>query len=134
MYSDIQNELLGLMAGRLLHEHVLKRIHKSKFFTIMCDETTDVSNIEQAVICIRSVNEKFEIHEDFIGMYRLESTKSDVIFKMLNDVLIRLNLSVSKMRGQSYDGAANMAGCVNGVAPQFQNVEISPLSLMQTEL
>ena len=43
VYSDIQNELLGLMVGRLLHEHVLKRIHKSKFFTIMCDETTNVS-------------------------------------------------------------------------------------------
>ena len=34
----------------------------------MADETADVSNKEQLVICIRWVDECFVIHEDFIGM------------------------------------------------------------------
>ena len=76
----------------------------------MCDESTDISNVEQGVICLRTVNNKFKIREDFIGLYELESTKSDIIFKTLIDVLLRINLSVSKMRAQSYDGASNMSG------------------------
>ena len=89
----------------------------------MYDKTTDISNQEQAVICIRTAENNFEIHEDFIGLYQLDSTKSDLIVKILLDVLLRINLSVSKLRGQSYDGAANMSGSVNGVAKQIQNLE-----------
>ena len=53
----------------------------------MCDEATDVSNREQAVICLRSVQDNFEVKEDFIGLYELFSTKSDSIFNALKDVL-----------------------------------------------
>ena len=77
----------------------------------MCDETTDNSNDEQAVVCLRWVNDEFEVREDFIGLYKLESTKADCITKMLNDVLLMLNLSTSKIRGQSYDGAGMSTIC-----------------------
>ena len=42
--SQIQNELLDLMGQRIKNEHLLKHIQKSKFFTLMCDETTNISN------------------------------------------------------------------------------------------
>ncbi len=79
----------------------------------MCDKTTDVSNKEQAVIFIRTVNQKFDVREDFVGLHQLDCTKSEFVFNMLKDVLLRLNLSMSKMRGQCYDGAANMSGRVH---------------------
>ena len=52
----------------------------------------------------KSVDDKFNIREDFIGLKKLECTKSDFIFNMLTTTLNELNLSVTKMRGQCYDG------------------------------
>ena len=40
---------------------------------------------------------------------------------MLKDVLIRYYLDVNDCRGQSYDGASNMAGIVNGVQRKILN-------------
>ena len=42
---------------------------------------------------------------------------------MLNDAIVRLQLLISKMRAQSYDGAATMAGNKSGVARKFLDVE-----------
>lgn len=49
---DVQNELLSLMANSVLRE-IVREINSAAYFTIMIDETTDTSNREQAVICIR---------------------------------------------------------------------------------
>ena len=42
---------------------------------------------------------------------------------MIKDVLLRLNLSITKARGQCYDGAAAMSGCRSGVAKRIMDVE-----------
>ena len=34
----------------------------------MADETADVPNKEQVVICIRWVDSNFTVHEDFVGL------------------------------------------------------------------
>ena len=48
-------------------------IHQNAtFFTTMAGETADVSNKEQLVICIRWVDDRFVIYEDFIGMHLWE--------------------------------------------------------------
>ncbi|KAL5487067.1 hypothetical protein EMCRGX_G019626 [Ephydatia muelleri] len=79
-------------------------------FTTMADETTDAANIEQVVIYLRWVSETLAVHEDFIGLYELASTGAETIYFTIKDVLLRLNLPISKVRGQCYDGAATMAG------------------------
>ena len=73
----------------------------------MVDETTDVSNVEQVVVCLRWVNEMLKVQEDFVGLYEVASTGAKTIYTAMNDVLLRLNLSISKIRGQCYDGAAS---------------------------
>ena len=52
----------------------------SKYFTIMLDETTDQSNTEQMVFSLRYVDDDLEVHEEFIGLYNLDSTSADSIF------------------------------------------------------
>ena len=82
----------------------------------MVDETTDISNRKQVVVCIRWMDNSFEAHEEFIT---LEMTCRIVIKGVLNDH----NLSVSKLRGQCYDGAATMAGAKAGVAKKLLDEE-----------
>ena len=84
----------------------------------MADETTDTSNKEQVVIVLRYVdNNDFSV-EEFIGLYCVPSINSDMLVSILKDTLSRLNLPLSKVRGQCYDGASNMSG-INGVATQI---------------
>ena len=46
----MQNETLKVMAMRVLRE-IAALIQSEPFFTVMVDETTDVSNVEQVVLC-----------------------------------------------------------------------------------
>jgi len=54
----------------------------------------------------------------------VKSTTADCI----KDVLIRLNLSLSDLRGQTYDGVANMSGKYRGC--QAIIADVQPLELL----
>ncbi|XP_029208676.2 zinc finger MYM-type protein 1-like [Acropora millepora] len=84
----------------------------------MADETADISNKEQLVVCIGWVDENF-VHEDFIAMYPLERTTADHIVAVLKNC-ISMHLRVENARGQCYDGASTMAGEKTGVATQIK--------------
>ena len=66
---------------------------------------------------------KFEMFEDFVGLYQVESTEAEKIYGVITDVLLRLNLAVSKVRGQCYDGASAMSGAKSGVVARVHAVE-----------
>ena len=48
---------------------------------------------------------------------------ADILFSTIKDVLIRLNLSFTRCRGQCYDGANNMRGAKNCVSKQIMDIE-----------
>lgn len=50
--ADIQNEMLKIMALRVLRE-IAQNIQNAAIYTIMADESSDVINKEQLVFCIR---------------------------------------------------------------------------------
>eukprot|EP00731_Ephydatia_muelleri_P004931 Em0002g1107a len=114
---EAQNEMLKIMALKVLKDIGLC-LHKSPFYTIMADETTDKTNKEQVTLVLRWMDDSnFEVHEEFIGLYEVESITSDsIVVSVVKDTLIRLNLSLSKARGQCYDGASNMSGIRNGAS------------------
>ena len=121
--ADIQNEILTIMAHRILRG-ITSLLHKSPFLAIMVDETTDSANKEQVVICMRWVDtDNFEAHEEFIGLYQADSTNASTILSIIRDVLLRLNITITKLRGQCYDGAASMSGHKSGVATEIQKEE-----------
>ena len=71
----------------------------------------------------RWVDAQLEVHEDFVGLYAVPSIAAATIVSTIHDVLARLNLSLTKLRGQCYDGASTMRGLRNGVAKQIQDAE-----------
>ena len=120
---EVQNDILKAMALNVLRT-IATRIHNSSFFTIMADETTDVSNREQVTIILRWVDDSdFSVNEEFVGLYAVPSIDSDTLVSIIKDTLLRFNLPLSKARGQCYDAAANMSGIRNGVAAQLRKEE-----------
>ena len=59
-------------------------------------------------------------HEDFMGLYEVDSINASTLVRILKDSLIRFNVSLSKLRGQCFDGASNMSGIRQGVATVIQ--------------
>ena len=70
---DIQNEMLKTMALYMLRQ-IIKSLEQTPFVTIMVDKTTDISNKEQAVFCLRWVDYEFKVHEEFTELHIIDST------------------------------------------------------------
>ncbi|XP_061173672.1 zinc finger MYM-type protein 1-like [Saccostrea echinata] len=115
---DIQNEILQVMGLQVLRQ-IVAFIKSSEFFSIMADETRDISNKEQLVLCIRWVDQNFTAHEDLLGMYCLPDIGANSITLAIKDALLKFDLPISKVRGQCYD----MAGSKTGVATQIHALE-----------
>ena len=70
--GGMQNEMVKVMALRVLQE-IVGSLQSASFFTVMVNETTDASYVEQVVVCLRWVSEKFEVQEEFVGLYEVAS-------------------------------------------------------------
>lgn len=66
--------------------------------------TTDISNKEQAVIVLRWVSNDFEVNEEFLGLYNVPTIDVTTLTMAAKDTLCRINLPMTKLRGQCYDG------------------------------
>lgn len=119
---EIQNEILKLMSRSILQD-IVKCIQLADFFTIMVDECVDGANQEQLVLCFRHVEEDLSVQENFIGLYLCPDITANTIVTVIKDTLLRLNLQISRCRGQCYDGGSNMAGSRNGVKSQILREE-----------
>ena len=126
VHSTIQNEMMQIMALKILRE-IATNLQDSDFFTMMCDEATDVKNVYQLLVCLRWVDENLNAHDEFIGLKDMPSTDADSIVRELKDVLLRMRLKLEKCRGQCYDGCSTMPGAKSGVAVQIKNDESSAL-------
>ncbi|XP_061194819.1 uncharacterized protein LOC133202983 [Saccostrea echinata] len=93
----------------------------------MADETTDISNREQLVICLRYIDDQFVPQEIFVGFYEVDDIKADTIVSTITDTLTRFNIPFNKLRGQCYDMAASMAGSKSVVAKQILEKECRAL-------
>ena len=87
------------MALQVLRD-IAKNLHASDFYTMMCDEATDVANTSQLVVCLRWVDDELVAHDEFIGLKDMADTSAESIVRELKDVLLRMNLKLGKCRGQ----------------------------------
>ena len=92
-------------------------------FSIMADECNDIANIEQFTICLRWVGRDLEDHDDFIGLYQVDSIIADSLAFHIKDALLHLNVQLLQCRGQCYDGASNMSGIRSGESTQITKEE-----------
>ncbi|XP_021732137.1 zinc finger MYM-type protein 1-like [Chenopodium quinoa] len=88
-------------------------------FSILADESADVSDKEQLALCLRYVNRKGEVCECLI--VHVVNTASLTLKTAIESLLMEHSLSFSQVRGQGYDGASNMQGSINGLRTLIEN-------------
>lgn len=92
-----QNELLESMSVTL-KSVLTQEINESTCFSIIADETADISGIEQLSICIQFLKDN-NINEEFIGFYPLEEFDANFISKTILDACSHMNLDMNKCVG-----------------------------------
>ena len=70
---------------------------------------------EQLALCLRYVDKKGKVVERFLGVVHVGDTTSTTLKLAIETLLMEHSLSLSRIRGQGYDGASNMKGAVNGL-------------------
>ena len=90
--GEIQNEFLEIMALHILRP-ICSDIAKNGFFTIMAGEGRCV---KQRAVCnlYTLVDDTLTAHEDVIGLYNVGTLAACSLFSTIEDVLLRMNLSV----------------------------------------
>lgn len=74
----IQNEIVQVCNTILLRK-IVDKVNKSKCFSVLADETTDISTKEQLSICVRYIDEQNMLHEDFLQFFEIERLTGDAL-------------------------------------------------------
>ena len=117
---NIQNELLDICRAETLR--LISQDVGDKPFSLMIDETSDITKTEQVSICIRFVNDDDNIQETFLGFYDTASTSAEALFELAIKVLADLGLDIQNLVGLCFDGASNMSGQITGLQARFKAV------------
>ena len=104
----------------------MKDVRASEEFGLIMDETSDTSRNEQVSLCLSYVVGG-ERKETFIGFFRTKSTTGEALYELLCDVMKELNLDMSKIVAECFDGASNMKGENKGLATRMKVT--SPMSI-----
>ena len=101
--------------------HAIKvEIQNSPYLSLIADESTDIENVAQLAVCLRYTN-KGRIQERLVDLVDVSAGKSaDELSSAIKASLKKAITEDTKVIGQSYDGAANMAGCNNSVQTHNQ--------------
>ena len=107
-----------------IHDHVegkLKQlIHDCKYFSLALDESTDVMDVSQLLIFIRTIDSSFEVHEELLKLVSLhDTTKGTDIFNAVNSVASAYG-GFDKLSAVVTDGAPAMQGRHTGFAGLLQ--------------
>ncbi|CAN6583365.1 unnamed protein product [Malus baccata var. baccata] len=117
--SDIQKDLVRACAIETVD--AITKDMEGAFFSLLVDGARDSSTKEQMAVVLRYVNKKGKAIEKFLGVQHVSSTTSSSLEEAIERLFATTNLSMSKLRGQGYDGASNMKGELNGLKTKILN-------------
>lgn len=120
MFPKSQNDIIGVIGYNVIRANIVEEIQKAGFFSVLADEVSS-HNVEHMPICLRFVDERCDIREDFVAFVRLDRVRATDITKAIVATIEELGLSLNELRGRGYDGAATMKGEKSGVQKQIRD-------------
>ena len=114
MLSILAKELFRVM-GDQVRENQLTKLHQSDYYSLMIEESTDISVIKELVIYARYLSASAEVKNTFLSIVELPNDTTDVIERSLVSFLDKSSILLSRLVGFASDGVNVMTGCHNGV-------------------
>lgn len=124
-----QNDIISC-CGELIQDEIIKRVKQSEFYSIMCDETTDINKVSQMSLSVRYLFEG-NIREDFLIFVDCHGELFDdfdnepilsgeVIANTVEKTLIKFGLDFKFCIGISTDGCSVMTSEKRGAVALLQ--------------
>lgn len=112
----VQNVLIETSANVLRNE-LIGKINSNEIFSILADETMDISGVEQLSLGVRYFDTSDKcIKEDFLGFTPLQDgLGAENVASAIISTLTSWGLNLNNVVGQGYDGCSTMAGHITGV-------------------
>uniref|UniRef100_A0A8C5R7M8 52 kDa repressor of the inhibitor of the protein kinase-like n=1 Tax=Leptobrachium leishanense TaxID=445787 RepID=A0A8C5R7M8_9ANUR len=113
----VENELIAL-SEEILREDIVSLVNESNGFSVIADESADISGKEQLSIGVRFVDTSSTtavIKEEFLGFATLKEMDATSVANMILNTCSKFGLNLEKLYGQGYDGCSTMAGKEGGV-------------------
>ena len=119
----IQNTIINMRT--IVREQICASVQKAGYFTILVDETKDLSKNEQMSISIHYLDPGSPmILECFLTFVFAPSLTAEHLSQYIINTLALFNLDMSSIVSQGYDGAAVMSDCVSGIQQRIR--ELAP--------
>lgn len=115
-----QNDFISIIAT-LTRQNILSAMNKLGVYTIMVDETKDLSKKEQMSFLLRFVDKDFNICEKSIGCYHMTESTAKSLASEIMTILKTNKLNKMNCIGQCYDGASVMSGKYSGVQERIRS-------------
>ena len=100
--------------GHHIDSSLLGGLKASPFYSIMADESTDISLKEELSVCGRWI-ENGKAVEHFLGIIRAKEVTAKALTQYMLDFLQERGIPIQKLRGLRCDGASAMSGSKGGV-------------------
>ena len=109
--------------GTWVEAYLLKHLHQTPFYSIMADECTDVSTVEELSLFFRWI-ENGEPTEHFIKLLPMKRTDAKSIYSALVECLKSKNIQLSNLIGMGFDGAATFSGKKSGIQARKKSTNL----------
>ena len=90
-------------------------------FALLVDESRDISMKEQTAVVVRYVDMQGCVIERFLAIEHVTYTTTQSLKGTVETIFSRHGLSLTRLRGQGYDGASNMQVELNGLKTLIMN-------------
>ena len=116
----VQNELLNIMGG-MVQSTICCKIREAGFFSVLADETKDISKKEQLTFVLRCIDSKeATIHEYFLAFVEATNLDAQSLTQYIVDTISKHQLDLTCIVSQGYDGASVMSGNCSGVQTRLK--------------
>lgn len=108
--SEAQNDMVRIIGEKI--RNIISEVGEARYFSVLVDETKDLSKKKQLAILIRYVHVGI-IKEIAIGTYHMKDLTAESLAQQIIKELSSLDIQLCV--AQCYDGARVMRGNVRGV-------------------
>ena len=119
----IQNEFIKL-CGNQIRNKIIASIKPAGIFTVLADETADISCTEQVAICMHytvKADKMYIAREDFVAFLPTRDTTGEMLSNMILTQIAQWGLDPANIVGQGYDGPGNMNGRTRGAQARISS-------------
>ena len=116
---DIQNSTLQIM-GKMIRGSICDEVRQAGYFSLMADETKDLSKQEQPATVLRYLDKEGAINEGFFTFVETTSLNAESLSNYLIKDLEDNGLDVTYVVSQGYDRVSVMSAHCTGAKQQIK--------------